>query len=193
MNHVPNPADFPLRGERVHLRPLAGADATATYVGWLNDPETTRYLESGRRVETIDSIREYIGKYENRPDALFLAIVMNDGDVHVGNIKLDRIDWTHRHATLGIMIGAAEARGKGIGGEATILTLRHAFHTMKLHRVDLGVTQDNLPGIKCYKKIGVVEEGRLRESTLREHGFIDVVWMSVLSHEFDARYPGISN
>lgn len=189
MNHAPNPAEFPLRGKRIHLRPLTEADATAAYVGWLNDPETTKYLESGRREETVESIRDYIRKYQGRTDALFLAIVLNEGNIHVGNIKLDKIDWTHRHATLGIMIGAAEARGKGLGVEVIVLALRHAFHTMKLHRVDLGVTEDNLPGLQCYRKIGFVEEGRLRESTLRERGYIDVLWMSVLSHEFDARHP----
>jgi len=190
MKHEQHDGAFPLRGERVHLRPLTEADATPAYVSWLNDPETTKYLESGRRVETVESIRDYIRKYEGRNGVLFLAIMLNDGDVHVGNIKLDRIDWTHRHATLGIMIGAAAARGKGIGGEAIVLALRHAFRVMKLHRVDLGVTEDNLPGIRCYRKIGFVEEGRLRESTLRDRGYIDVLWMSVLSHEFEARYPG---
>ena len=183
-----NPAAaFPLRGERVHLRPLTEADATAAYVSWLNDPETTRYMESGRRVETVESIREYIRKYEGRTDALFLAIILNEGNVHVGNIKLEPINWTHRHATLGIMIGAPEARGKGLGGEVILLTLAHAFRTMGLHRVDLGVTSDNLPGIRCYRKVGFVEEGRLRESTLRERGYVDVLWMSVLADEFNGR------
>jgi RimJ/RimL family protein N-acetyltransferase len=175
-----------LMGERIYLRPLTSADATPTYAGWLNDPETTRFMESGRRVETVESIAAYIGKYEGRSDALFLAIVLKNGDRHVGNVKLEPINWTHSSAVLGIMIGAADARGKGIGTEAVRLVLACAFREMKLHRVTLGVTADNEPGIRCYLKVGFKEEGRWREAIRRGNGFVDHVWMGILDREFMA-------
>ena len=100
-----------LEGERIYLRPVVSSDATPDYAGWLNDPETTRYLESGAMAETVESISAYIARYQNRSDALFLAIVLRDGDRHVGNLKLEPIDWRHRKATLGIMIGDGAARG----------------------------------------------------------------------------------
>mgnify|MGYP001769625322 CR=1 FL=1 len=173
-----------LMGERIYLSPLTSADATSTYAGWLNDAETTRFMESGRRTETVESIAAYIEKYEGRSDALFLAIVLKDGDRHVGNVKLEPINWTHGGAILGIMIGAAEARGKGMGTEAVRLVLAHAFREMKLHRVTLGVTADNEPGLRCYLKVGFREEGRLREAIRRESGFVDHVWMGILDREF---------
>ncbi len=177
-----------LEGERVYLRPVVPSDATADYVGWLNDPETTRFLESGAVVETVESISAYIARYQDRSDALFLAIVLKDGDRHVGNLKLEPIDWRHRKATLGIMIGDASARGKGIGTEAVVLALRFAFDRLGLHRVALGVTADNLPGIRCYRKIGFADEGRLRQAILRPHGYVDHLWMGILADEFKARY-----
>lgn len=177
-----------LVGERVLLRPLTRNDATPEYVGWINDPETTRFLESGRRKETIESIAEYIARYENREDVRFLAIFLKEGNRHVGNLKLEPINWMHKNAILGIMIGDAKARGKGIGTEAILLMLRYAFDELKLHRVALGVTADNLPAINCYRKIGFKEEGRLRESVLRESGFVDSLSMGILADEFHARY-----
>jgi RimJ/RimL family protein N-acetyltransferase len=173
-----------LRGERVVLRPVTQEHVTPRYVGWLNDPETTRYLESGRIVETLESLSKYVARYEERPDALFLAIHLAGSGEHVGNVKLEPINRTHCHAVLGIMIGEAGARGKGIGGEAIRLVLAHAFRTMKLHRVALGVTSDNLPGIRCYQKLGFKEEGRFREAVLREHGYVDSIWMAILDREF---------
>jgi RimJ/RimL family protein N-acetyltransferase len=173
-----------LTGERIYLRPVVPSDATPSYVGWLNDPETTRYLESGAIRETADSIAAYIQRYQNNPNALFLAIVLKDGDRHVGNIKLEPINWRHQNAILGIMIGDPTARGRGIGCEAIALTLRYCFDVLQLHRVALGVAADNLPGIRCYQKIGFQEEGRLREAIRREHGFVDSHWMAILANEF---------
>lgn len=177
-----------LEGDRVYLRPVVPTDATPQYAGWLNDPETTRFLESGRRADTVESIAAYIARYQGRSDALFLAIVLREGDRHVGNLKLEPIDLTHQKAVLGIMIGDPSARGKGVGTEAILLALRYAFHELKLHRVALGVTADNLPAIRCYEKLGFKHEGRLREAIRREHGYVDHLWMGILADEFRARY-----
>lgn len=177
-----------LVGERILLRPVSRQDATLEYVSWLNDPETTRYMESGRRQESIESITEYIARYENREDVRFMAIVLKDRSRHVGNLKLEPINWTHRNAVLGIMIGDPRVRGKGIGTEAILLMLRYAFDDLKLHRISLGVTADNRPAIKCYQEVGFKEEGRCREAILRETGYIDSLCMAILADEFHARY-----
>jgi RimJ/RimL family protein N-acetyltransferase len=179
-----DPALVTVVGDRIYLRPVTEADATPAYVSWLNDPETTRYMESGRRAETVESIREYIARLEGREDARFLAIVLNDGDRHVGNLKLEPINWTHRHAVLGIMIGDPAARGRGVGTAATRLALQYAFSGLKLHRIALGVTADNLPAIRCYEKVGFKTEGRFREAVRREHGYVDSLWMAILADEF---------
>ena len=69
-----------------------------------------------------------------------------------------------------------------------MLVLRFAFERLGLHRVALGVTADNLPGIKCYRGLGFVDEGRFREAILRDHGYVDHLWMGILAEEFKARY-----
>lgn len=175
-------------GEGIILRPVLPSDATPEYVSWLNNPETTRYMESGRRVETVMSIAKYIGRYQNREDALFMAIVLKNTGRHIGNIKLEPICWTHRKATVGIMIGAADARGRGLGTEAMVCLLRFAFVKLRLHRVALGVTADNSGAIRCYKKTGFLIEGHSREAIRRDNKYIDGVTMGILDHEFLARY-----
>ncbi|MBU0677862.1 MAG: GNAT family N-acetyltransferase [Verrucomicrobia bacterium] len=177
-----------LEGERVYLRRIAMSDATPEYARWLNDPDTTRYMESGRHEETIKSLRQYIVKYENRNDVLFLAVVLKDGDRHIGNVKLEPVNKVHNNALLGIMIGDADARGKGYGSEAILLTLQHAFDVLGLHRVALGVTADNERAIKCYENLGFREEGRLRENVNRQSHYVDGVWMGMLEQEFREKY-----
>ncbi len=175
-------------GDRIYLRPLIRADATEAYVGWLNDPETTKFMESGRRKETTDSIAEYIARFEHREDARFLAIILKDTGRHIGNIKLEPIDWTHASAILGIMIGDPSARGKGLGFEAIITVLRFAFDDLLLHRVALGVTSDNISAIRCYEKAGFTTEGIMRESIRRDGVFIDSMLMGILDRDFRARF-----
>lgn len=177
-----------LHGQRIYLRPLTRKDATREYAGWLNDRGTTRYMESGRKKETVRSLAKYIERFRIRDDTLFLAIVLKEGDRHIGNVKLEPINWTHRHAVLGIMIGDPAARGKGMGVEAIRILLRHAFGRLKLHRVALGVTGDNLPGIRCYEKVGFKVEGRFRETVLRGCRYVDSLWMAILADEFYRQY-----
>ncbi len=173
-----------LTGDRIYLRPVQEADATDTYVKWLNDPETTRYLESGRMQETVDSIKAYIRRYHARENALFLAIILKEGALHIGNIKLEPINWVHKEALLGIMIGDPRARGKGIGMETIRLVLNYAFDVLELHRVGLGVTSDNLQAISCYENLGFQREGIIREAISRKNGFVDRIWMGLLRKEY---------
>ena len=172
-----------IAGEHVYLRPVSRADATPAYVGWLNDPETTRFMEPRRDQATLASVREYIDNVSSRDDAVFLAICLNGDDRHVGNVKLEPIDRRHRSAILGIMIGDRTARGRGIGTEATTLACRYAFETLGLHRVALGVTVDNLPAIRCYENVGFKREGKQRDAVRRGDTFIDSLWMAILEHE----------
>lgn len=179
--------DLKLTGNRLYLRPVVESDANASYINWLNDPETTRYLESGRVKETEKSLKAYIDRYSHKEDALFLAIVLKDDDLHIGNIKLEPINWYHRNATLGILIGAPEARGKGIGSEAIHLLLRYCFEVLDLHRVGLGVTADNEAAVRCYQKIGFKQEGQIRDAVRRENGYVDSYWMGLLKDELLGR------
>lgn len=167
-----------LVGTRIFLRPVVPADATAAYVRWLNDPETNRYLETVGPNETIESVRRYIDQRINDPSVLFLAIVERAGNRHVGNVKLEPIDWTRRRATLGIMIGQPAARGKGYGVESIGLVLRHAFSTMRLRRVELGVAAENTIAVRAYEKAGLQVEER-RQVTHRGRDTTDVLQMAV--------------
>ena len=50
----------PLIGARVVLRPFQETDITEGYLGWLNDPEVTQYLEVGKAPVTLLEVRKYV-------------------------------------------------------------------------------------------------------------------------------------
>jgi RimJ/RimL family protein N-acetyltransferase len=54
---------------------------------------------------------------------------------------------------------------------------------MRLHRITLGVADENAPAIHIYKKVGFVEEGRACESFRRDGRWHDMIMMGLLEDE----------
>lgn len=108
-----------IEGRHIYLRLLTEADATEKYLGWLHDQEVTRYLRVRHSPPaSLQELRDYIGSRSGR---LFLAIILKDGDRHIGNIKLGHLD------DVGILIGERDEWGKGYGSEAIRLLTKYAF------------------------------------------------------------------
>ncbi|KAK0615858.1 acyl-CoA N-acyltransferase [Bombardia bombarda] len=91
----------------------------------------------------------------------------------------------HRNMLLGITIGDGY-RGKGYGGEAINWALDWGFMRAGLHRIGLGCFSYNPAGLKLYRKLGFVEEGRERESVLFERKWHDIILFGMLEHEWEA-------
>jgi RimJ/RimL family protein N-acetyltransferase len=102
----------------------------------------------------------------------------------VGEVRLDRVDMTDRRASYAIGIYDPAMLGKGIGTEATLLVLQHAFQDLELHRVGLRVVAFNERAIRSYQKCGFQIEGRERESCLVDGKRYDDVMMGLLVSEF---------
>ena len=64
---------------------------------------------------------------------------------------------------------------------------RYGFDTLNLHRIWLTVLADNAGAIRAYEKAGFVHEGAQRDATYRDGGYLDLILMSVLRPEWDAR------
>jgi RimJ/RimL family protein N-acetyltransferase len=102
----------------------------------------------------------------------------------VGQARLHSLDQHNRRARFAIGLFAPELLGRGLGTEATRLVLRHAFETLRLHRVDLRVLQSNGRAIRCYEKCGFVREGLERDSVLVDGAWDSDVIMSILEDEY---------
>ncbi len=169
-----------LVGDRVCLRALEPEDINETYVGWLNDPEVARFLQTGTAPATLASLRRYVEHQAQSPDMILLAIVEKDTNRHVGNIKLGPIHRIHRRADLGIMIGDKARWGRGYAREAVALMLDHAFNRLNLHKVTLGVDAGHWPAVRLYRDLGFKIEGTQREQLFREGKYRDNLVMGLL-------------
>jgi [ribosomal protein S5]-alanine N-acetyltransferase len=173
-----------LEGEKIYLRPLEPEDLNQEYLGWLNDPKVTCFLESGIFPQTLKELEIYNKQANRSPNQLILAIIDKKSSQHVGNVKLGPIHWIHRRGTLGLLIGNPQHWGKGIGGEATRLMLGYAFSRLNLNRIDLGVYANHKRAIHLYHTIGFRIEGRFRRDVFHEGQYKDRLWMGLLRSEF---------
>lgn len=176
-----------LSGERVYLRPNEPADAD-NYVRWLND-EAVRQWVTFHLPMTEKAEREFLDTVATKPDRVAFALVLKDGDRHIGAVGLHELRWKDRAAVLGIIIGEQDCWGQGYGTEATRLLLRYAFTTLNLNRVELGVFAFNERAVRTYEKCGFVREGVRRQWAFINGRYIDELVYSVLANEYFAANP----
>jgi RimJ/RimL family protein N-acetyltransferase len=177
-----------LEGELVGLRALEPDDLERCY-RWMNDPEVTRFIETGRYPLSIAHEREWLDdamKTRNSFSNVLFAIETKESGVHIGNAGLHGGSPEHRRANLGIAIGEKEYWSKGYGTDTVGTLLRFAFEQMNLRRVELGTFDFNERAIACYRKCGFVEEGRRREDRYIDGRYHDLIIMGILRGEWEA-------
>lgn len=171
-----------LRGERVLLRELR-EDDLGFCVAFANDPELRGWLRFERPM-TEEGERAWLHGLSHSDEPQWLMAVAATG-APAGIIGLMEWDKVARHAELGLGILDPAARGRGIGGEAIRLVLRHAFHDLNLQRVHLRVHEDN-PARRLYARAGFREEGVLRRDVYKRGAYRDAVVMGILREEWSA-------
>ncbi len=102
----------------------------------------------------------------------------------MGCVNLLNIDNINLCADLHIMIGKSEERGKEIGTFAVRAIVEHAFFDLNLRRIQLQVLEYNLLAFKLYKKIGFIEEGRLRKAIFKNGRYVDEIMMGLLRGDY---------
>ena len=172
-----------IEGERIYLREVRPSDVNENYYRWMNSPEITRFLESRFYPNSMEGLREYVASKLGDRDNIFLAIVLKDGDRHIGNIKLGPINWIHRFADIGIIIGEKDCWGAGYASEAIQLIANYAFRELNLHKLTAGAYDQNQGSIKAFQKVGFVIEG-VRKRYFYYHGeYVDDVILGMVKPE----------
>ena len=175
-----------LNGERLYLRSLVESDADGPYSNWFNDDEVCSGNSHHVRPYTREAALEYIRYSRQTKDSIILAIVLHDGDRHIGNVALDCINQLNRAAEFTIVIGDKAAWGKGYSKEAAHLLCDHGFGAMNLHRIGCGTFEDNEPMKKLAASLGMKEEGRRRQAVFKRGRYLDIIEFGVLRNEYES-------
>lgn len=167
---------------RLTLRPWELGDVDDV-LGYAQDPEWSRYL----RVLPRPYERSHAGEFVARQILLdrsthpSWAIVL-DGSV-VGGINV-RFDFEHRKAEMGYSI-ARDHWNRGYVTEAAGAVVDAAFSThADLNKVLARADVDNTASQRVMEKIGMTEEGVLRQHRVERGEAIDEAWWGILRDEW---------
>lgn len=170
-------------GERVALGPLV-REHLPLFARWRNDFFVQRTFGNLPAPVTLEALATHFAGWAKGEAAYWFVIYERATWRPIGHTDLFEVDWRSRTATFGILLGEADARGKGYGTEATRLMLDYAFTALGLHSVTLTTDSFNLAGQAAYRKAGFTEFGRRRECSFLNGAFHDFVHMDCLANEF---------
>jgi RimJ/RimL family protein N-acetyltransferase len=140
---------------RFVIKPLTLSDVTDRYAGWLNDGTTNKFI-SAKLMRT--DLEKYVSERLNRENILFLGIFNKIDGLHIGNIKYEPVDSQRGYAVMGILIGEAFWRGKGVASEVILASAFWLNENKNINQIVLGVNRFNLAAIRAYQKIGFIEK-----------------------------------
>ncbi len=176
-------------GERVALGPLR-RDLIPLYARWLNDFNLQRTFGDIPRPISIAARTERFEEQATTTEAYWFTIYEKETLRPIGSTDLFNVDFRMRFCTFGLMIGDADARGKGYGTEVAQLMLDYAFTALGLNNVMLTVSEYNLAGRRAYEKAGFKEFGRRREADIMGGIAYNEIYMDCIASEFDSPVLG---
>lgn len=174
-----------LESNRLILSQVSEKDISNEYISWLNDEEVNRFMGFNGDY-TIKMLEDYI-KSLIINKKYFWVIRIKDSNKHIGNIKIDPIDFYNGFAELGIMIGAKEEWGKGYAQEAINVVIDYCFNNLKIRKINLGVLSENFAAVKLYLRIGFEIEGTLKYQVKFNDKYIDTIKMAIFNPTFNAK------
>ena len=172
-----------IAGEKVALGPLR-RDLVPLYLKWINDFEVIRLLGASMRPTALEAEEEWYARVSKAENQVVFSVYEQPDLRPIGTAGLAGINYAHRTAEFGIMIGDKESWGKGYGTEITRLMLEYGFTCLGLHNISLWVHAPNEPGIRAYQRAGFRMAGRLRQHLRLGGQAYDDILMDCLATEF---------
>lgn len=144
-------------------------DVIAAFTRWENDPLLIPLARPNRSQEDLERRHEVTHAAMRQRLASQRIYLISLGARLIGEMSY-QIDPGHLlkqvpgTAWVGITIGEAQARGRGIGGVA-LRHLEREIAAAGLQRIELGVFAFNRPALALYTRLGYQEFGRVDDFT----------------------------
>jgi len=175
--------DIPvLTSDRLIMKPLGLDFLSNNYLNWMQDEKVIKYMGSGGKNYSMQMLKNYLNEVEKKK-IFFWAIIIKKNKKHIGNIKIDPINYKNLVGEYGIMIGDKKNWGKGFGKEASKKVINYCFKELKLRKINLGVISHHKDAILLYKSLGFIQEGRFKNHVFFQNRFVDYLWMALFNKQ----------
>jgi RimJ/RimL family protein N-acetyltransferase len=173
-----------VRTDRLLLRDLEETDWQAIQK-YASDPEVIRYMDWGPNTEdqTKSFIQRSIAAQKEQPRKNYeLAIVLKKDDELIGSCGIHISDPDNREGWIGYCLDR-HFWGQGYGTHTAKALLRFGFDELNLHRIFALCDPDNAASAHVLEKVGMQQEGHLRERKLRRGEWHDELLYAILDHK----------
>lgn len=147
-------------------------------LAWRNHPEVRRFMYTTHEI-SWDEHRHWFERTNRNPNTHLRIYEKDDeatGFVNISKTRSPQIaDW-------GFYVSPDAP--KGIGSSLGDETLKFAFNELKLHKLCGQALVFNDRSIAFHKRLGFIEEGRLREQHFDGTNYHDVVYFGLLANEW---------
>ena len=174
-----------LIGRRLVMRELTAEDWPDVYT-YSARPEVSRYQpwEPNTPAESRAFVEQVIAAAQAMPRVEYqLAITLADGGRNIGTGALWVRSINHGQGELGYFLHP-DHWGRGYATEAAGLLLEFGFGTLALHRIFATCDPRNAASARVLAKVGMTEEGRLRETMHLRDGWSDSAVYGILAQEW---------
>jgi RimJ/RimL family protein N-acetyltransferase len=168
-------------GDKIYLRELRTSDLTGPWYTWLNDSDVTTFQNKGIIPNSIEKQTKYYESLINNSNEVVLAIVEEETQKHIGCVGLHRIDWVHRCAELGIVIGDRDVWGKKFGKQAWQLISNYGFTVLNLHRIFAVIVEGNIASQKSAEAAGFELDGKMRDYLFKNGKYLNAFYYSKIN------------
>lgn len=174
-----------IKGKIVTLRAVEEEDLPTLH-RWGNDPDLWALLGGWRFPSSLRQTKLWFESLAGDPLNQRFAIDY-PGVGLVGTANLVDINWKDNNAFHGMMIGDPGMRGKGVGVDVIMATMRYAFDELHLRRLDGSMVAYNEASLGVYcGKCAWKEEGRQRDWYFRRGRYWDRIMVGVTSDDYRA-------
>jgi RimJ/RimL family protein N-acetyltransferase len=172
---------YPVRSERLLLRPLAAGDADAL-LAYRGREDVSRYVpfEPMSRDDIIERIAGPWARTELTDEGQSLTL---------GAQVSETLFWhsrAHASGELGYVFNPLLA-GRGYATEAATVMLRLGFEGLGLHRIVARIDDRNQPSVRLARRLGMRQEARLVDNEFFKGEWTTEVDFAMLADEWHAR------
>jgi RimJ/RimL family protein N-acetyltransferase len=180
---------YPIRGERLLLRPYAAGDVDALYA-YHRLPEVTRYLETEPRsradVQALVAQRSRVRALTIEGQALCLVAELASTREVVGDCVLFWRSREHQRGEIGYIFDPAY-QGRGLATEAAAMLLRLGFEGLGLHRIVARCDARNTASARVMERNGMRREAHFVQIEFLKGEWADELIYAILHSEWAAR------
>lgn len=183
--------DYPLRTERLDLRPFTTGDLDDLYA-IQRLPQVARYLywQPRSREQVREALRRSAAQHTLTDEGqnLSLAVRLHGQDRVIGQVNVAWLSRASRQGEIGFAFHP-DVHGRGLAAEAANLLLALAFEGLGLHRVIGRCEARNTASAALMGRLGMRREAHLVENEWVKGEWNDELVYAILDREWAARSP----